>query len=165
MLGFVKTAVLGSSFLYFGFALNAQVYQSPDYDYGERQIGNAADQVRSDLDQMIATENLTRSQRMVLAQAREDLREFDRVYEQGRFDRHELDEAIGRIQSVARGYWLSEEQRAMLQDDVEHLRQMRAASGYSGYGNTEYGYYRGNGYYRRYNYGYYDQYGRWHQSR
>src|SRR5260370_14864506 len=113
---------------------------------------------------------LTRSQRIVLAQAREDLQSFDRSYAQGEFDRHELDEAIGRLQSVANSGRLTDEQRAILQDDVEHLREFRASAQSYGYGNsTRYGnrYYRGNGYYRNNNRasGYYDQWGNWRSYR
>jgi hypothetical protein len=165
MVTLVRNAIIASGLLLLGVAGHAQVYQDRDYYTEERPVANAADQVRADLDQLINTGYLTRSQRLVLAQAREDLQSFDRSYAQGEFDRHELNEAIGRLQSVANSGRLPDEQRAILQDDVEHLRELRASAQSYGYGYNRYnnGYYRGNGYYRNNNRisGYYDQWGNW----
>ncbi len=169
MVRLVRNAIIGSSLLWLAVAGQAQVYPDREDYSRERPVASAADQVRADLDQLINTGYLTRSQRLVLAQAREDLRAFDRSYAQGEFDRHELDEAIGRLQSVANSGRLTDEQGAVLQDDVEHLRELRAGARSNAYGNNRYnnGYYRENEFYRNNNRGngYYDRWGTWHSYR
>jgi hypothetical protein len=161
-----------------GAAANAQTYPQPyqgsqerPYDNDQQSLnpGSVAHQVLADLNETLNSGYLSRSQRAVLAQAAEDLRDFDRTFDQtGAFDRRELNEAIARLQSVANSGRLNEEQRAMLMDDANHLRNLRASQ-VQGYGN---GYRdRDNGYvYRRYDQnnrgnGYYDQYGNWHPYR
>lgn len=177
MLRFIRNAFIGSSLLLFGAAAYAQIYQDRDdfprrtdryYDRGYYN-GNMVGQVRADLDQPMSMPYLSHDQRKVLNKAREDLRDFDRASNGGKFDRHELDEAIARIQSVADSGRISEETRAMLMDDANRLRDLRANNGHT-YSYRNNGYYdrdgyRNNGYYDRDGYrnnGYYDRYGNWH---
>src|SRR5438105_742300 len=103
MLRFVRNAIIGSSLLLLGMAGNAQVPQDRDQDYDQTPSNdrNVVDQVRADLNEAINMGYLSGSQRSVLAQANEDLAVFDRAWSRGRFNRHELDEAIARVQSVA----------------------------------------------------------------
>lgn len=174
MLNVMKTALFGCSLLVMGAAANAQSYPQTYQGYQERTYdddqqslnpGSVAHQVLADLNETLNSGYLNRNQRAVLAQAAEDLRDFDRTFDRtGAFDRHELNEAIARVQSVANSPQLNEEQRAMLMDDANHLRNLRSSQ--------VQGYY-GNGYRDRYNRyyennrsnGYYDQYGNWHPYR
>ena len=179
MLNVLRTALFGCSLVAMGAAANAQTYQGYQertYDDDQQSLnpGSVAHQVLADLNETLNSGYLNRNQRAVLAQAAEDLRDFDRTYDRtGTFDRHELNEAIARIQTLANSPQLNEEQRAMLMDDANHLRNLRANQ-FQGYGNG----YRDNGYvYRRYDQnnsryyqnnrsnGYYDQYGNWHPYR
>lgn len=161
MFRFIRNALIGSSLLLMGMTANAQVYQDRD-DYSQQRmnVGNVLDQVRSDLNQAMNMGYLSRSQRSVLAQAREDLGDFDRAWDQGSFNRHELNEAIGRLESVVNSGRMSEDQRAMLQDDIGRLRGIRESQ-MSGYYGSNNGYYRNN---TQQN-GYYDRYGNWHPYR
>ena len=45
------------------------------------------------------------------------------------FDRHELDDVIGSLQSVARSNRIRPRDRDMLMGDLERLREIRARSG------------------------------------
>lgn len=187
MLNVIKTALFGCSLVVMGAAANAQTYpqtypqrdqgyQERTYDNDQQNLnpGSVAHQVMADLNQTLNSGYLNRNQRAVLAQAAEDLRDFDRTFDQtGTFDRRELNEAIARIQSVANSGRLGEEQRAMLMDDANHLRNLRVnqVQGYrdDSYRNRDNGY-RRNDQNSRYDQnnrgnGYYDQYGTWHPYR
>ena len=174
MLNVIRTAFFGCSLVaMMGATANAQSYpqnyqgyQERTYDNDQQSLnpGSVAHQVLADLNQTLNSGYLNRNQRAVLAQAAEDLRDFDRTFDRtGSFDRRELNEAIARVQSVANSPQLNEEQRAMLMDDANHLRNLRAnqVQGYgNGYRERDNRYYQNN----RSN-GYYDQYGNWHPNR
>ena len=145
MLRFFRNAIIGSSLLLLGVAANAQSYQERDEYRHFSNNANVVDQVRADLNEALNMGNLSGSQRNVLAEARNDLAVFDRAWDRGSFNRRELDEAIARIQSVANSGRISEEQRAMLQDDMERLRNFRSSQAMSNGFNPD------NGYYNRYN--------------
>lgn len=160
MLKLIRNAFLGSSLLLLGMAANAQVYHDRD-DYYRGYGGNVVDQVRSDVQEAMNMGGFSWRDRNVMSSALEDLSTFDRQWDQGSFNRHELDEAVARLQIVANSGRISEEQRAMLQDDVNRLRQFRAS-------NTTNGYFRNDQTFRNdqnTGRGYYDRYGNWHPYR
>ena len=157
MLKFVRTAMIGSSLLLLGTGLNAQVYHDRD-QYHNQSGSNVVDQVRADLNQVKNMGYMQDWQRSVLSQAGHDLSVFDHESNRGRFNRHELDQAITRIQDVASSPRLSESQRAMLRNDIGRLRDFRSTGmTYSYRTNPDNGYYRSNGYY--------DRDGNWHPYR
>jgi len=170
----IRTAILGCSLLAMGAAANAQgyqerPYQERPYDNDQQSLnpGSVAHQVLADLNETLNSGYLNRNQRAVLAQAAEDLRDFDRTFDRtGAFDRRELNEAIARVQSVANSPQLDEEQRAMLIDDANHLRNLRSNQ-VQGYRDDSYRRYEQNNRYDQNNRGngYYDQYGNWHPYR
>lgn len=120
---FLRNALLSSTLL-LGLGASAQVYHNPN-PYTEERSDRVIDRVRSDLDQAMNMGDLNRFQRNTLAQASSDLRAVDRQLDRGYFNRQELNGAIGRIQSVMNSGRISEEQRAMLRDDVRRLRSIR----------------------------------------
>jgi hypothetical protein len=165
MMKFLRNAIIGSSLLMLGSFAHAQNYQQPS-EYDQQYSNNVVEQVRADLNETLNMGYLSGSQRSVLEQASSDLGIFNQDWNRGRFNRHEIDEAIARIQSVASSNRITEEQRAMLLDDMNRLRNFRTSQvggGYNGYYRDN-GYYRSNGFYDRSN-GYYDRYGNWHPYR
>jgi hypothetical protein len=68
-----------------------------------------------------------------LNKANEELWEFQRKWNAGRFDRHELDDSIAAIQRVVDHNGLDERARSMLWNDVQRLRDFRAQHDGRGY--------------------------------
>jgi hypothetical protein len=102
-------------------------YRDDDRNYGERRgvRGGLVEQVQSDL--RYAQEGVySRGEARRLQKAREELWEFQRKWNAGRFDRHELDDAIAAIQHVLDHSGLDERSRSMLWNDVQRLREFRA---------------------------------------
>ncbi|MGI8991329.1 MAG: hypothetical protein ACR2I2_17325 [Bryobacteraceae bacterium] len=137
---FGKSAV-GFGMLLIGFGAQlgqAQVYDGRGYRGGDRGP-NASyalfDQVQADLNRAATFGYLRGGQRRELAKASRDLAEFEGRWSRGRFDRHELDEAIGRIQHVVDHSGLNYRDRSALLDDVGRMRQFRAyeSGRYQGY--------------------------------
>lgn len=57
--------------------------------------------------------------------ARDRVREFDRKWERGRFDREDLNEAIGSLARLVERDHLRPRDRDLLADDLHRLREMR----------------------------------------
>jgi hypothetical protein len=146
-----RNALIGPGLLLLmGLAANAQVYQDdpyfrPDPGYrgtreyrGDRDRDYRApaysgsfseiDQARQDLDRTMEMGYLSHGQRKTIMKARQDLDDLQYQWSRGHYSNHELDEAIGRIQSVANSGHLSYQARNMLQDDANRLRDLRARS-------------------------------------
>jgi hypothetical protein len=146
-----RTSFIGSGLLLMALTANAQVYQDDPYfrpdpgyrgsrdyrDYGgDRNYRAPAysgafpeiDQARTDLDRTMDMGYLSHGQRKTLMKARQDLDDLQYQWGRGHYSNHELDEAIGRIQSVANSGHLSYQARNMLQDDANRLRDLRARS-------------------------------------
>src|SRR5260370_20609300 len=102
MVTLLRNAIIGSSLLLLGVAGHAQVYQDREDYTRERPVANAAHQVRADLDQLMNSGYLTRSQRLVLAQAPEGPRAFHRLPAQSEVHPHQLCQAIRRL-----GRWMN----------------------------------------------------------
>ncbi len=138
-------SVVGFGMLLIGFGAQpgqAQVYDRrgyppptyrDEYRGGDRSFA-LFDQVQGDLNRAATFSYLRGGQRRDLAKASRDLAEFEGRWSQGRFDRHELDEAIGRIQHVIDHSGLNYRDRAALQDDANRMRQFRSyeSGGYRG---------------------------------
>jgi len=101
--------------------------------------GSPVQQALADLDYAQSNGYLSRGDRGRFNKAREELVEFQRKLDRGRFDRHELDDAIGalnRVVSHERGY----DGRSPLWDDLQRLREFRDSYQYQGGGYGRYGY-------------------------
>src|SRR5437016_543804 len=97
MARFLRNAVIGWSLFLLGTAANARVHK----ERGEyNQQISVVDQVRADLKGVMNMGSLSGSQRSALAHAKHDLTVFDRSFSRRRFNRHEMDRAINRIQGV-----------------------------------------------------------------
>lgn len=72
-------------------------------------------------------------------QASEEIREFQEKWARGRYDRHELDDAIGATQRVANLPGLDYRDRAAINEDLARMRNFRARmNGDGGYRNPSY---------------------------
>ncbi len=142
-------SVVGAGMLLCGIVAQAQYYPGQRYpgrddgygSYGGYRGGNRDyalfDRVQVDLDRAAANSYMSGGDRRRVQKARQDLADFQNRWSRGRFDRHELDEAIGRVQSVVNISRLSYRDRAALQDDLYRMREFRA---YQSQGGDRYGY-------------------------
>ena len=142
--------MIGSSIFLFAASAFAQGY---GYDRDDRRYrddrrcrdergygGSPVERAMNDLNQVSSYGYRDRGDMRRIEKAREELRDFQNKWVRGRFDKGELDEAIGAIQKVVNSNWISPRDASMLQDDLYQLREFRAQRGY-GYGNG-YGYRR-----------------------
>ncbi|MDQ6758939.1 MAG: hypothetical protein M3Z32_03605 [Acidobacteriota bacterium] len=128
----LRNTIVASGLLLFGFGMNAQAR----YDYGRGR--EPLDRVRADLDRAARDMRyLSGGDFRRFDHARQEIREFQEKWERGRFDRHELDDVIGSLQSVVRSNRIRPRHRDLLMDDLARLRDFRARSS-SGYRNDRY---------------------------
>jgi hypothetical protein len=64
-----------------------------------------------------------------IERARKDVYDFQRRLNEGRFDRHELDEAIGSVQRVVDRNSIDPRIQYLLLDDLARMREFRASRG------------------------------------
>jgi hypothetical protein len=102
------------------------------YREGRGNRGGLIEQVRSDLS-YAQSAVYSRGEAKRLNKANEELWEFQRKWNAGRFDRHELDDSIAAIQRVVDHNGLDERARSMLWNDVQRLRDFRAQHDGRGY--------------------------------
>ncbi|HXF25669.1 MAG TPA: hypothetical protein VN610_00265 [Bryobacteraceae bacterium] len=124
---FWKQAMIAGVFVAFSVAAGAQ-----DWHRGGYERGSVIDQVQQDLDRA-QSRAASRHDAKRIDHARHELWDFERKSSQGRFDKGELDEAIGALQSVVDHNAMPYGERSRLQDDANRLRDFRASRGY-GYG-------------------------------
>ena len=120
---------------YGGYRDEGRYHDRDGRGYARRDGAGLIDQVRSDLN-YAQSGVYSRGEAKRLGKAREELWEFERKYDAGRFDRHELDDSIAAIQKVIDHDGLDERARSMLWNDVQRLREFRAnyeGRGYYGY--------------------------------
>ena len=138
-------AFVGAVLVAGGTAANAQVYGGGYYDHGrfygevgrdrddryrEDRGGGLFDRVRADLDRAEADSHWNGGDRRRFNKVREELGEFQGKWASGRFDKHELDDAIGALQKVVSDNRLDYRDRDVLRDDLFRLRDFRARYGY-----------------------------------
>jgi hypothetical protein len=101
-----------------------------DRPYGDREYARQDralfDHVRMDLDRVSAYPYASRSDRRRFDDARRELFDFESRFDQGRYEKHELDEAIDRIQRVVNENSLDPRDRGALSDDLRRMRDYRA---------------------------------------
>jgi hypothetical protein len=137
MNGVLAKAVIGSSVFLVAAGAFAQGY---GYDRDSRRYrnesgygGSPVERAMYDLNQVSSYGYRDRGDMRRVNKAREELREFQNKWARGRFDKGELDDAIGAIQHVVNSNWISPRDASMLQEDLYRLREFRAQRGY-GYG-------------------------------
>lgn len=163
MRALITKAMITAGVLAASFTASAQVYNGPGYDNGSYrdgyrydgsyrngnlayQGGTPVDQVRADLDRLLAR-NYERSggfrannwDMRLVNDAQRDLVSFQAGFANGRFERRELDEAIGRLSRTVNSPGLRDWERNRLMNDIQILRDFRASNRGNGYG---YGYRR-----------------------
>jgi len=127
-------------------AANAQYTQSYDRPYGDRDYARQDralfDRVRADLDRASSYPYASREDRKRFDEARRDLFDFQSRFEQGRYERHELDKAIARIEKVVSHNSLDPRSRGALDDDLRTMRDYRAFRDRKEYRDYGYGFQR-----------------------
>jgi hypothetical protein len=78
-----------------------------------------------DLDHASAYPYASRADRRRFDEARRELFDFESRFDQGRYEKHELDEAIDRIQRVVNDNSLDPRDRGALLDDLRRMRDYR----------------------------------------
>lgn len=107
--------------------------QDGRYGYGDVRGREPLDRVRADLDRAARDMYyLSGGERRRVNHARDEMGEFQRKWERGRFDKGELDDVIGSLQHVVDKNRLQPRDRDRLLSDLDHLREMRARRGYFG---------------------------------
>jgi len=118
-----------------------RAYGPPYRSYDRRGGVSPVDQALNDLNYAESNAYLSHGDRRRFDKAREELVEFQQKLYAGRFDRHELDDAIAAMQRVAdherSGYGYRN--GSILWDDLQRLRDFRASFRYGGYNGNRYG--------------------------
>jgi hypothetical protein len=95
-------------------------FQSP---YQDHSVFN---RTRADLDRAANYPYASRADRKRFDEARRDLFDFTARFDQGRYEKHELDRAIDRVQNVVSHNSLDPRDRGALDDDLRRMRDYRA---------------------------------------
>ncbi len=164
---FRAATLLGSSLLLLSLSASAQFYPDrgyPDRGYSDRGYSDRGYSDRgysdrdyrdgygrgggretalfartvSDLDRAASSGYYRGGDQRRIDNARKDLWDFQSRLRQGRFDRGELDEAIGSVQKVIHMRSLDYRDRDALENDVERLREFRATQSDRGYYGRRY---------------------------
>jgi hypothetical protein len=109
----------------FSAALAAQPY-TPNQPYSPNQDRFLFNRVRNDLDHAANYPYASRADRKRFDEARRDLFDFEARFDQGRYEKRELDHAIDRIQNVVSHNSLDPRDRGSLEDDLRRMRDFRA---------------------------------------
>jgi len=105
----------------------AQDQFGPEPKYDPSSVTALVDRVHTDLDHAYTRFHFSSGDRDRLNNAEKQLREFAKKWEGGRFDKGQLDQAIGSIQHVLDENKLGAEDRDALSGDISQLRKMREA--------------------------------------
>jgi hypothetical protein len=116
-----------SSILLLIAAATASVAQTYDYrvEGSIRRDRALFDKARIDLDHASGYPYASRSDIERFDLARRDLFDFESRFDQGRYDRHELDKAISRVEHVVVHNSLDPRDRGALSDDLRRMKDFR----------------------------------------
>jgi hypothetical protein len=125
-------------------ATGAAMAQYPDRPYGDRDYARRDralfDRVRMDLDRASKYSYASRGDRKRFDEARRELFDFESRFDQGRYNKHELSEAIDRLDRVVSHNSLDPRDRGALAEDVRRMRDYRAFRDHHGEREFDYGY-------------------------
>ena len=99
----------------------------PEGHYRPDAVTALVDRVHDDLNRGYAVWRLSGGDRDRLTHAEHQLRDFEKHWRRGKFDKGNLDSAIAAVQHVLDNNHLSGRERDALWSDVEELRRMREA--------------------------------------
>ena len=105
-------------------------YTGPQYNapqFNPQRVSGLIDRVHGDLSRAYEVYRFSGGDRRRLDHAEHELRDFSNKWYRGRFDKGELDEAIGAIQHVVDNNRMPPRERSALQDDANQLRGLREA--------------------------------------
>jgi hypothetical protein len=119
------TLLISASVLWAGSLAFGQFENRPEYS--PHAVDALVDQVHNDLNHAYDAWHLKNGDRDRLNNAEKQLREFAQKWDNHRFDKGELDDAIGAIQHVLDNNRLEGRDRDAISDDVNRLRNMREA--------------------------------------
>jgi hypothetical protein len=122
----LNVSLITSALMLFGTTAHAQ-YGQPGGPYQPDSVSSLIERVHSDLSRGYDVWRLPSGDRERLDKAGKQLREFASDWRKGKFDKGDLDDAIGAIQKVVDKNRLAGAERDALWSDVEQLRQMREA--------------------------------------
>jgi hypothetical protein len=105
----------------------AQAQFGPENRFSPDQVSVMIDRVHEDLNHAYGEWHFSDADRDRLNKAERQLREFAQKWSNAKFDKGELDDAIGSIQHVLDNNRMPVESRDALSSDVARLRQMREA--------------------------------------
>ena len=103
----------------------AQFGSEPKYDSGT--VSALVDKVHADLNHAYGAWHFSSGDRDRLNRAEKELREFAQKWRGGKFNKGELDGAIGSIQHVLDKNKMPPQERDAISDDLSQLRKMREA--------------------------------------
>ena len=122
----MKRFILMAAALFVAATLSqAQFAPAPRYDAGS--VSALVDRVHLDLGHAYGTRHFSGGDRDRLNHAEKELREFSQKWQRGKFDKGQLDDAIGAIQHVLDNNKMPRGERDAVADDVSQLRGMREA--------------------------------------
>ncbi|MEO8127039.1 MAG: hypothetical protein ABJF23_09240 [Bryobacteraceae bacterium] len=113
-------------------------YRGDDRGYNrgyERRDGgfNVIRAVQSDLERAASRGRMSGKERNRIDQALRKLNDFERDLSRGRFDRHDLDKAIQKVDEVVRSRDIDPRERNILVGDLNRLREFRFDERANGY--------------------------------
>lgn len=120
----LSTLILGAAL---SVGLSAQEKFGPAPKYDPTSVTALVEKVHTDLNHSYGRYKFSGDDRERLNKAGKQLREFAKKWEGGKFDKDELDDAIGAIQKVLDNNKLGAEDRDALAGDIDQLRKMREA--------------------------------------
>lgn len=126
MRNFIRASLMTTAFAALQITVQAQ-WGPPGGPWRPERVTALIDRVHEDLNRGYATWRLGRGDRERLDHAEHELREFAVHWERGKFDKGNLDDAIGSIQHVLDNNHLNGRERDRLWEDVTRLRRMREA--------------------------------------
>jgi len=104
--------------------------------YDSRAVSDLVDRVHTDLDHAYGIHHFSGDDRERLNHAEKELREFAQKWDRGKFDKGQLDDAIGAIQHTLDNNKMPPESRDAISYDVSQLRKMREAYDHHDIGDT-----------------------------
>ena len=120
-----RLALTAATLLAAATLMHAQFGPEPKYDAGT--VSTLVDRVHTDLNHTYGVFHFSDSDRDRLNHAEKDLREFAQKWDNGKFDKGQLDGAIDKVQNVLDNNKMPADQRDVLSDDLSQLRKMREA--------------------------------------
>lgn len=123
MRNLLTTVLATAALLTFGTIARAQFGTR----YAPSEVSALIDRVHADLNHAYESWRFTSGDRKRLDHAEHELRDFEKKWDKGHFDKGELDDAISAVQHVLDNNHMPPQSRDAIDGDVGQLRAMREA--------------------------------------